>query len=288
MPWLLRTRSLSVHRPVVVGILNVTPDSFSDGGRYLDVDAAVAHARHLAADGADVLDVGAESTRPGAASVSADEERARLVPVLHRLAAELPAMPVSVDTTKAAVAAAALDEGVEIVNDVSGFRLDPSLAQICADARCGVIVMHSRGAVRDMATFEHATYGADPAGEVRAELRAAVDAVERAGVASERIVVDPGVGFAKRAAHSLAVLAGLPALAAWGYPVLVGVSRKRFIGEVTGVTDAAERVHGTMGANVAALALGARLFRVHDVRAARHALDAAWAVLAAGTAVSAQ
>ena len=280
--WRLRTRALPLQRPVVIGILNVTPDSFSDGGRFGDPDAALAQAHRLVAEGADVLDVGGESTRPGAEPVDAAEERARLLPVLRRLAVELPAVPLSVDTTKGEVAAAALDVGVEIVNDVSGFRHDPSLAQICADAGCGVIVMHSRGGARDLATFVHASYGGDPAAEVRAELRVLVDAVERAGVAPDRIAVDPGVGFAKRAAHSLAVLAALPALAAWGYPVLVGVSRKRFIGEVTGVKDAAERVHGTTGANVAALALGARLFRVHDVLAARHALDVAAAVFAAG------
>ena len=284
-PSRLRTRELALDRPVVVGILNVTPDSFSDGGRWLDPGAAVEQAHRLVADGADVLDVGGESTRPqGAEPVDAAEERRRVVPVLRRLAAELPAVPLSVDTTKGDVARAALDAGAEIVNDVSGFRLDPHLAQICADAGCGVIVMHSRGGVRDMATFAHAAYGADAARDVRAELRAAVDAAERAGVAGERIVVDPGVGFAKRAEHSLAALAALPALAAWGYPVLVGVSRKRFIGEITGVTDAAERVHGTTGANVAALALGARLFRVHDARPARQALDVAWAVLRAGAA----
>ena len=284
-PWRLRTRELPLHRPVVVGIVNVTPDSFSDGGRWLDPDAAVAQAHRLVAEGADVLDVGGESTRPqGAEPVDAAEERRRVEPVLRRLAAELPTVPLSVDTTKGEVALAALDAGAEIVNDVSGFRLDPLMAQICADAGCGVILMHSRGGVRDMATFAHAAYGADVGGDVRAELRAAVVAAERVGVARERIVVDPGVGFAKRAEHSLAALAGLPALAAWGYPVLVGVSRKRFIGEITGVTDAAERVHGTTGANVAALALGARLFRVHDARPARHALDVAWAVLRAGAA----
>lgn len=285
--WHLADREISLDRPLVVGILNVTPDSFSDGGRWLAPEAAVARAHELAADGADVLDVGGESTRPqGAEPVDATEERRRVVPVLRRLAAELPHMPLSVDSTKADVAAAALDAGAAIVNDVSGFRLDPVMPRTCADARCGVILMHSRGTVRDMATFAHADYGDDVVGEVHTELRASVAAAEAAGVAPAAIVVDPGIGFAKRSAHSLAVLAALPSLAAWGYPVLVGVSRKRFIGEITGVTNAAQRVDGTSGANVAALLLGARLFRVHDVRAARHALDVAWAVLRAGGATA--
>ena len=279
-PWRLAAREVALDRPVVIGILNVTPDSFSDGGRHARPDDAVAHALRLARDGADVIDVGGESTRPqGAIPVAAVEERRRVVPVVRRLRAELPEVPISVDTTKAEVAEAALDAGAEIVNDVSGFRLDPRLGQICSDARCGVVLMHSRGDVSDMATFRHAEYGDDVVSEVRAELRRALDGAERAGVEPERVVLDPGVGFAKRREHSLAVLAGIPALLELGRPLLVGVSRKRFIGEITGVSEAAGRGDGTTGANVAALALGARLFRVHDVRPARHALDVAWAVL---------
>jgi dihydropteroate synthase len=214
--------------------------------------------------------------------VSAAEERARVVPVVRLLHRELPEVPITVDTVKAEVAAAALDEGAEAINDVSGFRLDPRMAQICAQAGCGVIVMHSRGAVHDMATFAHADYEGAVADVVLAELRARVDDALAAGVDASRLVVDPGVGFAKRAAASLGVLAALPVLAEWGHPVMVGVSRKRFIGEITGVREPRERVHGTTGANVAALCLGARLFRVHDARAAREALDVAWAVLRAG------
>lgn len=283
--WQLRDRRLSLHRPAVVGILNVTPDSFSDGGRFLSPDDAVAQGARMLAEGADMLDVGGESTRPqGATAVDAAEESRRVLPVVHRLRAEFPDALISVDTVKGEVAAAALDAGADAINDVSGLRLDPAMAGICASARCGVILMHSRGGVSDMATFAHAHYDGDPAAEVRAELRRSVDAAEEAGVPRSCIVVDPGVGFAKRGEHSLAVLGRLPALAAWGYPVLVGVSRKRFIGELTGVSTAAERVDGTTGANVAALSLGARLFRVHDVRAARHALDVAWAIFEAGRA----
>ncbi len=283
--WQLRDRRLSLHRPVVVGILNVTPDSFSDGGRFLSPDGAVAQGARMLSEGADMLDVGGESTRPqGATPVDAAEERRRVLPAIRRLRSEFPDALISVDTVKGDVAAAALDAGADAVNDVSGLRLDPAMAGICAAARCGVVLMHSRGEVSDMATFAHARYGADPAAEVRAELRRSVNAAEEAGVPRSCIVVDPGVGFAKRSEHSLAVLGRLPALVAWGYPLLVGVSRKRFIGELTGVSTAAERVDGTTGANVAALSLGARLFRVHDVRAARNALDVAWAVFEAGRA----
>ena len=283
MHWQLRTRVLAIQRPIVVGIVNVTPDSFSDGGEHATPDAALAHARRLVDDGADILDVGGESTRPqGAVPVSAAQERARVVPVVHLIHRELPHVPITVDTVKAEVAEAALDAGAEAINDVSGFRLDPGMAQICARTGCGVILMHSRGGVHDMGTFAHADYEGDASQRVLAELRERVDGAMHAGVAASSIVVDPGVGFAKRAAASLGMLAALPSLAAWGHPVMVGVSRKRFIGEITGVSEPQQRVHGTTGANVAALCLGARLFRVHDVRAARQSLDVAWAVLQAG------
>lgn len=271
-----------IDRPIVVGILNVTPDSFSDGGRYTSVDAALRHAEGMVADGADIIDVGGESTRPqGAQPVSADEELNRVVPVVQALKQRLPETPLAIDTVKAEVAASALAEGAQIVNDVSGMRLDPAMAETCAMSGAGVVIMHSRGGVSEMATYAVANY-ADVVAEVAAELRERVEAARTAGIADERIVVDPGIGFSKRSEHSLAVLAALPRIAAWGYPVLVGTSRKRFVGELTGATDPVERVHGTTGANVAALERGARLFRVHDVRAARQALDVAWAVHEAG------
>ena len=283
--WQLRDREVVLDRPIVVGIVNVTPDSFSDGGRYLAPQAAVAHAERLAHDGADVLDVGGESTRPqGARAVSAAEELRRVLPAIVGIRRALPQTVLSIDTVKAEVARAALDAGADVVNDVSGLRLDPDMAAVCAAARCGLVLVHSRGSVADMATFVHAAYEADVGRMVRDELRASVAAAEAAGIARSRIVLDPGVGFAKRAEASLTVLGELPALVALGLPVLVGVSRKRFIGEITGVKTAEERGDGTTGANVAALALGARLFRVHDARAARHALDVAWAILRAGRA----
>jgi dihydropteroate synthase len=276
--WRVRERSFPLDRPVVLGIVNVTPDSFSDGGKFFSAGAAVSQGQRLIADGADVLDIGGESTRPGATPITADEEIRRVVPVVWALRGAFPQVPISVDTVKAEVASAVLDAGAAIINDVSGLRLDPEMAGVCARAKAGVVLMHSRGTVSEMATFVHATYR-DVTTEVTAELRQCVDAALAAGIEAEAIVVDPGIGFAKRTEHSLQLLADLPRIAALGYPVMVGVSRKRFIGEITGVTAADERDAGTIGANVAALARGAALFRVHDVRGSRQALDVAWAVV---------
>ncbi|HKO17232.1 MAG TPA: dihydropteroate synthase [Gemmatimonadaceae bacterium] len=262
-----------------MGILNVTPDSFSDGGRFASPDEAVAHGRRMREEGADIIDVGGESTRPqGARAVDVREETRRVVPVIEALARAEPDAILSVDTVKAEVARQALGAGAHVVNDVSGFRLDPRMGEVCAATDAGVVLMHSRGTVSDMGTYTHAHY-ADVVRDVLAELREGVERAAAAGVERARVAVDPGIGFAKRGEHSLQLLAALPELVALGYPVVVGVSRKRFIGEITGVTEAAERVHGSLGAGVAALALGARIFRVHDVAAHRQALDAAWEVL---------
>ena len=277
--WRTRGRTVKIDRPFVLAVVNVTPDSFSDGGRFARTDDAVEHGVRLAEEGADGLDVGGESTRPqGARAVDAAEEQRRVVPVIAALRARLPDTLISVDTVKAETAAAALDAGADVVNDVSAFRLDPALAALVADRGAGAVLMHSRGVVSDMATFAHAEYD-DVVDEVAAELEAAVGRARAAGVRDDAVVLDPGVGFAKRSEHSLAVLAALPRLARLGFPLLVGVSRKRFVGELSGVREPAERLHGTVGANVAALARGARLFRVHDARAHREALDVAWAVL---------
>lgn len=282
--WQLPTRTLALDRPFLLGVVNVTPDSFSDGGRHATTELAVRHAERLLDEGADAVDVGGESTRPhNAGPVSAEDELTRVLPVVEALRARRPEAVISVDTVKAAVARAVLDAGADVVNDVSGFRLDPDMAGVCAAACAGVVLMHSRGRVADMATYAHATYGDDPAAEVTAELAASLRAALAAGINPAAVVLDPGVGFAKTSAHSLAVLAGLPRLMALGRPVLVGASRKRFVGEISGVAEPAARVHGSVGAHAAALALGARLFRVHDVRAHREALDVAWAVLGAAT-----
>jgi dihydropteroate synthase len=282
--WQLRGRTLSVERPLVMGILNPTPDSFSDGGQLRDVDAAIARAEALLAEGAHLLDVGGESTRPNAAPVGTDEEIERVVPLVRALAARFPDATLSIDTVKSAVARAAIDAGVHVVNDVSGLRIDPAMARLCADAEVGVVVMHSRGGVGDMATYAHAEYEGDPMDAVLAELGERVNDVVEQGVSSQRIVVDPGLGFAKRSAHSLRVLATLERLVAWGYPVLVGASRKRFVGESSRVPVAAARVHGSVGAAVAAFERGARIFRVHDVAATRQALDVAADIREAGAA----
>jgi dihydropteroate synthase len=277
--WVVRGRHLKLDHPFILGIINVTPDSFSDGGKFFEIDAAVAHAQRLIDEGADILDIGGESTRPrGALPIETAEEIRRVIPVLRELRLRWPEVLISVDTVKSAVATLAIDEGADVINDVSGFRLDPGMAAACAREGVGVILMHSRGRVSDMSSYVHATYGAHPTEEILAELRQCVSNGVRAGVSAERIAVDPGIGFAKRSEHSLAILAALPRLAEWGFPVVVGVSRKRFIGEITGVTEASERVMGSVGAAVMALALGARLFRVHDVRAARQSLDVAWAI----------
>jgi len=279
MLWRHKLGSLSFEKPRILGIVNVTPDSFSDGARLATVDDARRHIDRLLAEGADVIDVGGESTRPqGARPVGADTELRRVIPVVEAAVADHPGVLLSVDTVKAAVAREALAAGAAIVNDVSGFRLDHGMAAACAESGAGVVLMHSRGDVADMATFAHATYGADSTGEIVSELRHAMDGAVAAGVETDRIVLDPGIGFSKRSEHSLAVLRELPRLVALGRPVLVGVSRKRFIGELSGVSVPAERVAGTVGANVVALERGARLFRVHDVRPTREALDVAWAI----------
>jgi dihydropteroate synthase len=259
-------------------VLNVTPDSFWDGGRHAALDTAIAHASRMIEDGADLLDIGGESTRPGAQPITGDEEQSRVVPVVRELARRFPALPLSVDTVKAEVARAALDQGAAIINDVSGLRLDPGLGGVVADACAGLILMHSRGTVDRMASYDLAEYGPDPVADIVDELYSAVGRAARAGVPEEHIVLDPGLGFAKRTEHSVAVVAHLDRILALGYPVQVGPSRKRFIGELAGGLPPAERLEGTVAACVAALFKGARLFRVHDVAAARRALDVAEAI----------
>lgn len=273
------TAGIPRDSPVVVGIVNVTPDSFSDGGNFLSPDAAASHAARLLDEGADVVEVGGESSRPGAAPVPVADEIARAIPAIREIMRRRPEARVAVDTVKSEVARAALDAGATIVNDVSALRLDPAMAAVCAAARCTVILMHSRGSVAEMASYAHARYHSDPVGEIVDELRASSVAAMNAGIARERIVLDPGIGFSKRSEQSLAVLAQLGKIAQLGFPVMVGVSRKRLIGELTRVHQAVERDEGSVGANVAALTLGASWFRVHAVRANRHALDVAAAIL---------
>jgi dihydropteroate synthase len=264
----------------VVGVLNVTPDSFSDGGRFLDPGAAVEHALRLAAEGADLVDVGGESTRPGAPEVSAEEELRRVIPVIERLVAARFPVPISVDTSKPGVARAALDAGAALVNDVRALA-DPETARVAAAAGVPVVLMHMRGTPRDMK--ERARY-ADLLGEVRAELAAAMERAIAAGVREDRIILDPGVGFAKTAEQSMEILARLPGLLSLGRPLLVGPSRKSFIGAITGAPPE-DRLAGTLAAVTAAILGGATFVRVHDVAASRQAARVAAALRSSGGSV---
>ena len=271
-----------------MGIINVTPDSFSDGGTLRSTDDAIARAEAQLAEGADILDVGGESTRPHAQGVDVDEEMQRVIPVVRTLARRFPDVPLSIDTVKSAVARAAIDAGAHIVNDVSGLRLDAAMARTCAERDVGVVVMHSRGSVQEMASSAHADYGGDPMDDVLDELRERVTVALEAGIDAQSIAVDPGIGFSKRSEHSLRVLASLERLVAWGYPVVVGASRKRFVGELSGVRDPAARVYGSVGVAIAAFERGARVLRVHDVAATRQALNVADAVRRAAQAAPAR
>ena len=274
--WRTARRSIPLARSCVVGILNVTPDSFSDGGRHFAPADALAGARAMQEAGAAVLDVGGESTRPGAATPDEEEELRRVVPVVRALAAEI-ALPISVDTRRSRVAEAALAAGAEIVNDVSALAHDPRMAGVVRDAGAGVVLMHMRG---DPATMDaRATYG-DVAAEVAAELAERRDRALDAGIAREAIVLDPGLGFAKRPEHNFAVLDRLASVTALGHPVMVGPSRKRFLGAATGA-PVDRRDAATAAACVAARIRGARLFRVHDAAAAVEALAVADAMLGA-------
>ncbi len=274
-----RGRRLTRPGTLIMGVVNVTPDSFSDGGRLTDVDAAVAHALRLVDEGADLLDVGGESTRPGAAAVSVDEEVNRVVPVIRRLVSET-RVPVSVDTMKPEVAEAALDAGAHLVNDVTGFR-DARMIRVTAEGGAAAVCMHMQGTPRTMQ--EKPTY-ADVVKDVAQYLRGRASALESAGLPQECIVLDPGIGFGKTLDHNLELLNRLPEICELGYPVLVGASRKSFLGTLTAFggdsPPATDRLEGTLAAHVAAALAGARMVRVHDVAAHRRALAVADAVRA--------
>jgi len=245
-----------------MGILNVTPDSFADGGLYLDPGAAQAAAVEMEASGADLIDVGGESTRPGADTVSADEEIARIQPVINRLTKAI-RIPISIDTSKAAVAEVALSEGVALVNDVTGLRYDAALAGIAARAGAGLVLMHARGRSRDM--YREANY-ASVATEVKDELRGSLERALAAGVALESVILDPGLGFAKRPEHSFEALAALPTFAELGRPLLAGPSRKSFLTAAIGERPPQARDMATAASVAAAVLLGAHIVRVHNIR----------------------
>lgn len=250
-------------RTLVMGILNITPDSFSDGGAHLDVDRAVAAGLRMVAEGADILDVGGESTRPGAESVGADEELRRVLPVVEKLAS-LTSAVISIDTYKAGVGREAVARGATMINDVSGLLYDPDLATVAAETGAALILMHTRGRSHEM--YELAVYD-DVVREVRAELEAAVARATSVGVVREQIILDPGFGFAKRAGHSYLLLARLPELAALDLPLLSGPSRKSFLKEPLGERLPAEREWGTAAAVTASVLGGAHIVRVHNVPA---------------------
>jgi dihydropteroate synthase len=262
--------------PVVVGILNVTPDSFSDGGDFLNPEAAAEHAATMLDEGAEILDVGGESTRPGSDPVSQQEEIRRVVSVLERILSVRPEAVISVDTYRAGTATAALEAGASLVNDVTAFRGDPRMASVIQEAACPVILMHMQGEPKTMQKEPH--YG-DVVGEVRDFLAERGEYAVAAGVRPENVIVDPGIGFGKNLEHNLDLLRNLDAIVDLGFPVLIGASRKSFIEKITGVQEARDRVSGTVATTVLAYERGATFFRVHDVRANREALAVAEAVL---------
>ncbi|WP_297034337.1 dihydropteroate synthase [Thermogutta sp.] len=267
--WSLRSRTLSLaRRPLLMGILNVTPDSFSDGGLYLDASAAIERGLQLAEEGADIIDVGGESTRPGAQPVSPQEELRRVLPVITALA-ERVSVPLSIDTSKAVVAREALAAGVQIVNDVTALRGDPKMLDVVAEFQPGVCLMHMRGTPQTMQ--QHAVYQ-DVVAEVRGFLQERCEALEKAGIPREKLAIDPGLGFAKTPQHNWQIIAGIQRFRELGYPLVVGHSRKRFIREITG-EEARRVMEGTLGVSLLLAAAEVDILRVHDVGITRRLLE---------------
>lgn len=273
--WKTSRRSLSLQRPLIMGILNVTPDSFSDGGLHFDRDRAVDTALRMEADGADIIDIGGESTRPGSAAVPWEDECERIIPVIERLAGKL-SCAISVDTWKSSVAERAVLAGAEIINDISGFTFDPEMAGVAAAHGAGVVLMHTRGTPE---TMQQDTGYADLMGEVMKALRHSLLLARDAGISDDRIALDPGIGFGKDVAGNLEVIRRLSELSVFGLPVLVGPSRKSFIGSVLGRTQTDDRLFGTAATVALCVAHGAAILRVHDVRVMRDVADMAHAII---------
>ena len=265
---------LNLQVPCIVGILNVTPDSFSDGGRFGNIDSALEQGRRMAQEGAALIDVGGESTRPGAPSITVTEELDRVIPVIEALHREL-ALPLSIDTTKSAVAVAAVAAGVEFVNDISGLTYDSQMAEVVAKSGVGLFVMHTRG---KPGTMQQNTQYGDVVEEVVAALRQSIASAEAVGIPTDKIAIDPGIGFGKDVAGNLELLRRIATLADLGRPILLGTSRKSFIGRVLDQDDPADRLAGTLATVARGYVGGARLFRVHDVAAAHQATLMAQAV----------
>ncbi len=275
MHWKTARRTISMKRPLVMGILNVTPDSFSDGGKFASVEMAVEHAAQMIADGADIIDVGGESTRPGSRQVSASEEIDRVIPVIDALRKHHD-VPISVDTSKVKVSQQAIDAGAEIINDISGLRWDRELAPLAAESGAGLVLMHSCGEFETMHSQQPVD---DIVGEVITGLRHSIDLAKEHGVVQEQIALDVGIGFGKTAEQNLELLAKLDKIAGEfeSYPMLVGTSRKSFIGRILGDAPPSERLGGSLASALFALKMGAKIVRVHDVRetvAAIRVLDA--------------
>jgi dihydropteroate synthase len=277
-----RIAGLALDHPRIMGIVNVTPDSFSDGGRLQSVEAAIAHGLRLVAEGADCLDVGGESTRPGSDAVSLKDELARVLPVIEGLAARTE-VPISIDTRKAEVMRRAAQAGASIINDVAALTYDPGAIEAVAETGLPVILMHALG---DPKTMQERPVYANALLDVFDFLEARIEACLAAGIPLAKIVADPGIGFGKTAEHNIALMSGLSLFHALGVPILLGASRKRFIGALTGVDVAADRVHGSVGAALAGVAQGVQMVRVHDVAATRAALTVFMASMGCGEAPS--
>jgi len=263
-------------KPLIMGILNVTPDSFSDGGRYSGLDEALSQAERMLAEGADIIDIGGESTRPGSDSVPAAEQIERVVPVIAGIRSQLSAnIPISIDTTSSAVAEAAIDAGANIINDISAGRDDHDLLALAAATDTPIILMHSQGKPKSM---QDNPYYEDVVQEVLTALQACIDAALKAGIKNENIAIDPGIGFGKRKQDNLDLLGHLDVFVATGYPVLLGTSRKRFMGTICDVSEPSELVTATAVTTALGVMAGVQMFRVHDVRENRQAADVAYAI----------
>ena len=270
LPWTFGRRAYRLgEAPLIMGIVNITPDSFSDGGQFLDVERAVAHALQLAEQGADILDLGGESTRPNATPVSLEEELARVLPVVEQLASRTE-VPLSIDTTKAEVARRCLDAGAEIINDISGLTFDPEMPAVCSDYQAGIVCMHIQGTPQTMQL--NPTYQ-DCVRDIHDWLQARLEFLESRGIPSERTVIDPGIGFGKTAEHNVTLLASIRQFRQLGRPVLVGHSRKELLKKVLG-RDLDERLAGTIGVAIALATQHTDIIRVHDVAAVQDALRA--------------
>lgn len=280
--WKLKSRSLVYgERTLVMGVLNVTPDSFSDGGKFFSFEAAIAQAERMIEEGADIIDVGGESTRPGSEFISAEEELRRVIPIIEQISSSSD-VPVSIDTTKSAVARAALAAGAEIINDISGLRFEPTIAAEAAQANAGLLLMHSRGTPKDM---QQIPFVKDIFAEVIEGLRLSISIAEQHGLARERIAIDPGIGFGKTVEQNLELIAKLDQLAGEfsDLPIVIGTSRKSFLGKLLDGAPADERLYGTIATVVASVLNGAHIVRVHNVKACSEAVRIADAIGAVGS-----